>query len=78
MDEHPRQPNDQGRVVAPPITGNKLKVIYFTRFWGSFKDNFNQVFLLKWPFLIMHKLAPLGKIIAEITDLTMRSYRRLP
>ncbi|XP_023335026.1 carbohydrate sulfotransferase 8 [Eurytemora carolleeae] len=25
MDEHPRQPNDQGRVVAPPITGNKLK-----------------------------------------------------
>jgi len=32
MDEHPRQPNDQGRVVAPPITGNKLMVIYFTRF----------------------------------------------
>ena len=31
MDEHPRQPNDQGRVVAPPITENKLKVVYFTR-----------------------------------------------
>ena len=34
MDEHPRQPNDQGRVVAPPITENKLKVVYFTSILG--------------------------------------------